>query len=710
MKKIVQKIILFLILIIPIGVYGQMSDLIISEYGESARNDYLEIYNGTGESVDLSNYVIWKIINDGEWYERSMQLTGNLKHGQTYTIVSYKADSALLVEGDTIGPSSGVTADFTLIYYNGNESFALAKIFEPGDTSIIDVIGQETTESPDPWDVAGVTGACKEHTIVRKGTVTGPNSNWASSAGTNADDSEWIVYPEGYWDNVGFHSDYNSAPASDLFISEIGDYGNNDYLEIYNGTGNSVDLSNYVIWKIINAGEWYERSWQMGGTLEHGSCFTIMKYSADSALLVKSDTTGPVSGVNADFTLLITNGNESWALAKIFEPGDTSIIDVIGQETTESPDPWDVAGETAAAKDHILIRKSTVDGPNVDWESSAGTNADNSEWIIKDPLYWDDVDKHSMYLGPNANMVDVTFIVDMNEQTVATEGVHVMGSFNGNDPNATAMTDANSDGVYEATVSLEENLTYEYRFVNGNEVGDAETVPAECAQNSNRFVEVGTVDLVLDTVCFGSCDQCVGLYDVTFRVDMSNQTVSEDGVHIIGSFNSFDPAADPMTDSDSDDIYEITKELGGNKTYEYKFVNGNQIANAETVPAECASNNNRTIELGVSDSTTIAYCFNECDVCSTTGIFEDDLNLDISVYPNPANNVATFILNVKENSDLRFMLYTLEGKEIKNQIINNLTNGENRFVINISELPNGTYIYSFSNGKSIYSDELVIIK
>ena len=36
---------------------------------------------------------------------------------------------------------------------------------------------------------------------------------------------------------------------------------------------------------------------------------------------------------------------------------------------------------------------------------------------------------------------------------------------------------------------------------------------------------------------------------VTLTVDMSNQTVSPDGVHVAGSFQGWDPGATPMTDN-----------------------------------------------------------------------------------------------------------------------------------------------------------------
>ena len=56
----------------------------------------------------------------------------------------------------------------------------------------------------------------------------------------------------------------------------------------------------------------------------------------------------------------------------------------------------------------------------------------------------------AMVLGwtVQAQTVPVTFSVDMNNETVAAEGVHVAGNFQGWDPAATMLSDDDMDGVY----------------------------------------------------------------------------------------------------------------------------------------------------------------------------------------------------------------------------------------------------------------------
>nr|HQU54452.1 lamin tail domain-containing protein [Saprospiraceae bacterium] len=343
MKKRLLNFLVLIGLAIPGWLSAQMTDLIFSEYSEgSSFNKYLELYNGTGQVVDLTGYSIWKITNDGYWFERDFPLSGFLADGKTYLIVHEDADPALLALRDTIGPPG---IDFAL--FNGNEAYALVK-FVGDDTIFVDVIGMESgTESPANWDVAGVSGAGAEHTWIRKPDVCSPTADWATSAGTDADNSQWIIYDQDYWEDAGKHTTTCLAPmtetTSELFFSEYGEGSDdNKYLELFNGTGSDVDLSNYTLWKITNDGNWFEREFPLIGILPNNTTYTIVNQGAGDTLAAVRDTTGPVS---PEFALF--NGNEAFALVKITGPDSTDreILDVIGFESdTVVPANWDVAG------------------------------------------------------------------------------------------------------------------------------------------------------------------------------------------------------------------------------------------------------------------------------------------------------------------------------------------------------------------------------
>ncbi|MDA0728547.1 MAG: hypothetical protein O3B70_02600 [Bacteroidetes bacterium] len=111
---------------------------------------------------------------------------------------------------------------------------------------------------------------------------------------------------------------------------------------------------------------------------------------------------------------------------------------------------------------------------------------------------------------------DVTLRVNMANETVSGDGVHVAGEFQGWDPGATQASVV-AYGIYQVTVSLP-NGAHEYKFVNGNQWGSDEVISGDCAADgtTNRVVVVAGGDVTTGTPCFGSCDSCAGCTNPLF--------------------------------------------------------------------------------------------------------------------------------------------------------------------------------------------------
>ena len=181
--------------------------IFFSEYAEGSSNHkYLEIYNPTSDAVDLTQYAFPNVSNDptvaGEHeYWNTFDDGASVSPGDVYVICHGSADASIQAECDQT---------FTYLS-NGDDGFALVKGTED-DFDVIDVIGQSIFDDTyaDPgngWDVAGESDATKDHTLVRKPSVsTGNGGDWASSAGTDAANSEWVVYDQNTWDYVGSHN------------------------------------------------------------------------------------------------------------------------------------------------------------------------------------------------------------------------------------------------------------------------------------------------------------------------------------------------------------------------------------------------------------------------------------------------------------------------------------------------------------------------
>jgi hypothetical protein len=189
-KKIIMKKILFLLALLPTSLFSQTTNLLISEYGEGTPGSkkYIEIYNGTGATVNLANYQIWKNSNGTAWNFSSsgatlpLTLTGTLANGATYVIANNNVDVL------------NANLYTTFILFNGDDATGLAWNGGSGTTfTLIDAFGEQLIDPGTGWAVAGVVNATVDKILTRKTTVCSPNTNWTLSRGTTTLDSEWEI-------------------------------------------------------------------------------------------------------------------------------------------------------------------------------------------------------------------------------------------------------------------------------------------------------------------------------------------------------------------------------------------------------------------------------------------------------------------------------------------------------------------------------------
>ncbi|MEL7148398.1 MAG: hypothetical protein AAFO69_18635, partial [Bacteroidota bacterium] len=212
--------------------------------------------------------------------------------------------------------------------------------------------------------------------------------------------------------------------------------------------------------------------------------------------------------------------------------------------------------------------------------------------------------------------VNVTFEVDMNDQTVSANGVHLAGSLNGWSPSATAMTDPDGDGIYTVTLSLNSGDFHEFKYINDNDWPGQE-VPCEmCSNNTNRYIYVPFEDVSLPTVKFTEC-ATEGVANVTFQVDMSSEVVNANGVHIAGFVNGWNPGSLKLT-AGPGSIYSVTKQYRIGEYLEYKFINDNDWPGVETPGSDCQISTNRFVKVPAEDIALEPVPFGGCAGTSVT--------------------------------------------------------------------------------------------
>lgn len=155
---------------------GICSTLFFSEYMKgSSNNKALEIYNPTGNAVNLNGYRVLLFPNGNTNPSVNFILNGTIAAGGVYVIMNSQADSVLKLLADT---TSGVTA------FTGNDAVVLIH-----GVDTIDVIGQVGVNPGAGWQVDTFSTGTSNHTLIRKPNVSLGTTNWSFSS------SQWLVLP-----------------------------------------------------------------------------------------------------------------------------------------------------------------------------------------------------------------------------------------------------------------------------------------------------------------------------------------------------------------------------------------------------------------------------------------------------------------------------------------------------------------------------------
>jgi len=209
------------------------SNLFISEYVEGwSNNKAIELYNPTNETIDLSNYALSRWSN-GEQIPRTTILEGSLAAGETFVVGIDKRDpdgesfDAPLWDGwyyytDSVTslPDSIYTADEdlmgkidlficpdyntgpTTMYFNGNDAVTL----ETGTGDLIDIIGKIGVDPGDGWaDNSGKIWT-KDHTLIRKSSVTSGFVYDPTEVYSFDPSLEWDSLPANTFSDLGRHT------------------------------------------------------------------------------------------------------------------------------------------------------------------------------------------------------------------------------------------------------------------------------------------------------------------------------------------------------------------------------------------------------------------------------------------------------------------------------------------------------------------------
>ncbi len=227
-----------------------------------------------------------------------------------------------------------------------------------------------------------------------------------------------------------------------------------------------------------------------------------------------------------------------------------------------------------------------------------------------------------------------------------------------------------------ATATVPTSRTYQITFSS-----NGDTMTADIAINNGgwwRFVYVKTQIFQAPTPV------------VTFKVDMNNYAgITPTNVSVFGNFNGWNPNANPMTDANTDGIWETSLPIAAGPI-EYKFFINNSNVEEQFVGGEPCTvtfiDNNNDVFVNrsytvVGDADLDTVCFESCNAC-ISGINEQ-AGMTLKLMPNPAqtsfNIVSSEVITEVE-------LFDLSGKSVRK-----VTGSTTELNVNVADLVQGMY-------------------
>lgn len=202
------------------------TNLIISEYIEGLSNKKaIEIFNGTGVAVDLSNYSLMKQADGAGEFCDELTLGGTLAHNSVYVIAYYPSQGSYIT-----GNMVNLRTKSNVMNFNGNDVLAL---YHNGiQIDLVGVVNQIAN-----W------GA--DMTLVRKAAAISPTTAYSIN--------DWDQYPVDTLDYLGFHTmisrifvsgyeNYDAGNTTQKVVTGLSPNTTYKYVvRAYNAYGTSID-------------------------------------------------------------------------------------------------------------------------------------------------------------------------------------------------------------------------------------------------------------------------------------------------------------------------------------------------------------------------------------------------------------------------------------------------------------------------------------
>jgi hypothetical protein len=200
-------------------------------------------------------------------------------------------------------------------------------------------------------------------------------------------------------------------------------------------------------------------------------------------------------------------------------------------------------------------------------------------------------------------------------------------------------------------------------------------------------------------------NQVIDSANITFKVDMGQVADPFSAPEVNGTFNSWCGNCNVMSDSNGDNIWDVTVKLQSGDTIEYKYsADSWSIQETNDPNGSCTNGDpnftNRVLIVPVNDTILPDVCWGSCDTCSPIGSLENLESNDIIIFPNPTSSFIT----IKSNNLISpISIYDITGK----LVLQNMGNSK-EIILDISNLNSGLYFIK-SNSQNSFTIRRFIV-
>ena len=254
-------------------------------------------------------------------------------------------------------------------------------------------------------------------------------------------------------------------------------------------------------------------------------------------------------------------------------------------------------------------------------------------------------------------LFSISFGVSAQDLLINTEvcgdsvsSVRLTGPWWGWDPNGGPAAVDNQDGTWTFTIpaptadmeyllivdGVQENLIAEMA------AGGTCAPVTDYANYANRKWILGSGDVSNTYQFCGGCPQ-----ETTFRLDMGYIGLDEGETPVLRGSWDWANGNIAMSDSNNDNIWEASREMGGDAEYRYSIADSSGIVGSEVLnPSESctngdSANTNRTYTLEGSSPLLPVVCFESCSACvkdTATVTFQVDMTQYTETFTTPEVN------------------------------------------------------------------------